>query len=1040
MLIEKRSLGGGCDGDTNQRELPDNVMLNFMNGRCGVTEFGRDFRAENVPGTTQTTNNNVPPYGTNKCIGSCVDEARGYILFFLCNTFSDHGIYCYDILNNITYGVLYDSQVTGDLNFSNSYRIDRNCKVVGDMLYWTDNLNPPRRINYIAAIKTNHPAFSTTVTPYTNPISQSVITWIRRPYGLPVLTTKGFGGGIGANFVASFAGQFASRLFYRDGEYSVLSVPTAMINYNLATDTDNLIQVLFPLTETFDQDVQIIQLAVRYDNSPTYFIIKEWNKANATDLAEINAHNNGITNLTYNFYNNEQGIPVGEADSVKPADSIGITVKTIEFATNRMFQGNYVKGYNVPTTTSLTASLVSGSGATGYTRIWKSYSSYQLAIQFRDKSKRKCSVVTNSTLVITIPDRDLNFNSYTTGINWVVSNALATLEIPDWAYYYDILITKNLRTRNFITGNAYPMQYAKKQPDGTFTYQNAYDSNVYGIALNTYLLNNDGIGYLFDAANSDIARLYVSTTATVYSLNVIAQDAQYIIIQPQNLGNTISSIGVRFEIYTPYKQSDNETFYTTGESFTITNPTTGSRTYSTTSGIINGDVYRWFDQKLEFMSPNNKIKWDSWTNIYGEINQQSLLGQVNKTNFFSWSNAKIIGAQTNGLSTFDALDEKALPLEDGAIQKLQLASKVSDQGQGNILLAVCSTEIVSVYLGATEVFGSSKTVYVAQSTDVAGSANTLTGSFGTANPESIVQYLGLVFGYDVNNGVWWQYSANGLVSISSYKMSRFFSRYSKDYLAASANNLDNINGFHHIPSGINPFNKELMCTMPGLIYSNYANTLPSYSSVPVYATSIINRFDIYDRLGKTMAFKFEENKWGSNFEYLPEWMETVENKMFGWKNGTLYSFDTNTTNWNTFFGVQYPVRICITANLNSSLMKVLNNLAIEGDGTIPNFVVALTAVPNQQITDLASTDTVNGELSWVVNEGVVERAFLCDRLSPNTSGTADQKLFTGDSLRDFSIFIMAEYQSYTGLVYINYFNVGYDASRGMKNIVNVVNK
>jgi hypothetical protein len=271
-------------------------------------------------------------------------------------------------------------------------------------------------------------------------------------------------------------------------------------------------------------------------------------------------------------------------------------------------------------------------------------------------------------------------------------------------------------------------------------------------------------------------------------------------------------------------------------------------------------------------------------------------------------------------------------------------------------------------------------------------------------------------------------------------MTRFFQRYSKDYLAASTGNLDNINGFHHIPSGINPFHKELVCGMPGLIYSNYANTLPSYTSVPSYASSIIDRFDIYDQLQKDMIFSFEENAWTRNFNYGCEWYEYAENKMFGWKNGVMWSFDTNTTDWNTYCGVQQPMRICLTGNLNSSMMKVLNNIALEGDGTIPNFVVALANVPNLQITDLADTDTKDGELLWVVNEGVVEREFLMDRMSPNATGTAEQKLFTGDSLRDFAIFVMVEIHPYTGLTYINYINIGYDESKGMRNIVNVINK
>lgn len=1035
MLIAKNSFEGGLNGDDSVRLIPANAMLNAMNCRMAVTEYGRNLRLENLPGTTAISQSVFPPYGTNLTLGAVPDDDRNRIIFFNYNSFGYHGIYCLDYSSPsipVVYAVLYDTQVSTGLDFSKSYRIDRNARVVGDLLYWTDNLNQPRRLNIEAGIKMNHPSYSTTVAPYSYPMNESVISLIRRPYGLAVIPTK-IVAGVATNFIKSFAGQFASRLIYRDNEQSVISVPSEMINYNLETDTFDDVQVIFPLAETFEQDVQIVQLVVRYDNDPNYFVVKEWNKDNATDLAEINAHNNGITNLTYNFYNDKIGLPISNEDSVKPFDNIPITAKTLETANNRLFLANYVKGYDTPTTTSLAATLVSGSGATGYTRIWKSYSTYQLAIQFRDKYKRKSFTVTNSSLVITIPDRTIAFATYTTGINWTVSNALATLEIPDWAYYYDILITKNLRTRNFITANGFPMQYAKKQPDGTFTYQNTYDSNVFGIGLATSLMNNEsGIGYVHEEGLGDTARLYLNSTATVYSLPVIAQDAEYVIVQAQDLGNTISSIGVRFELYTPYKQQEKEFFYTTGATYKITNPTTGSRSYSTTSGILSGDVYRWFDQLLEFMSPNNKIKWNSWTNIYGEVNIQDLLGQVDKENFIQWSNTIINGSKTNGLSTFDALDEKSLPESMGEINKLQVANKVTEEG--NVMLAIGAKETASLYLGEVQLVGASANAFIASSPGVIGTINILRGSYGTINPESVIEYLGLVCWLDVLNGCFVQYSNAGLEPVSRYKMSRFFQRYCKNYLDASTGNLDNINGFHHIPTGIDPFHKEVLCTLPGLIYENYATSLPSYSSVPSYATSIVNRFDVYDSLAKTMSFQFEENKFGSNYEYMPEMYAYLQNTMFAFKNGLPYTHNTNTTNWNTFYGVEYPVRLCFASNTNPSALKVLNNIALESN-TIPDFTVAYADYPNIQLTDLASTDD-----NWVNQEGTFYADFLKDRLSPNASGTADQKLFTGDDLTDIALKIMCEWGVYESLFFINFANIGFSVARGQKQIINPVNQ
>lgn len=1031
MLIEKRNFFKGMNGDDSQRLLEDGYSLNIMNSRLGVTEYGRDGRNENLPGTTAITQSVYPPYGVNQCLGSAVDTARTKIIFALWNSFGYHGIYCRDIINNITYAVLYDSQVTGGLNFSKSFRIDRNMKVVGDLLYWTDNTNNIRRMNIEAGIKMNHPSYSTTVTPYSWPMNQAVINLIRRPYGLAVTATKIFAGGFGNNFIAEFAGQFAHRLIYRDGEYSCIGTPSDMINYNLPTDNYNDVQITFPLAETFDQDVQVVQLVVRYDNNPDYFVIKEWNKANASELAEINAHNAGTTNLTFNFYNNTTGIPVGQADSVKPFDSIPLTCKTLEYAINRLFLSNYLKGYDTPATTSLTASISTNGSDPASALSLKCNSPYQIGLRFRDGAKRSSFVVTNDSCIVTNPDRTYSTVPYNS-IAWSLSNAAATTEIPTWAEYYDIVVTKNLRTRSFIQMLSFNLQYVKKNADGTYLYQSVYSSSDYALAVDISLLTGIGVGYA--SSDGDVCRLYLGTTATVYELAVIGQDGNYVLVKPTDIGSLVTQPGSYFEIYTPYKPLENETFYTIGQSYKINNPGTGSRSYSTLGGIITGDIYR-FKATLfgtihyEFMSPNIN-KWQNWVQFYGEGIFQSNLGQVDKGNFIQWSNVKIVGAQTNGLSTFDSLDEKSIP-DVGDINKLQLTNKISDLGQGNIMLAICSSETASLYLGETQVQAASDTAYVAQSTSVIGSVNVLNGSLGTINPESVVAYLGNVYWVDILNGVFVQYSPAGLEPVSRYKQTRFFKRYAKDYSDASAGNLDNINGFHHIPTGVDAFHKEIICTLPGLIYSNYATTLPSYSSVPSYATSIINRFDIYDQLGKTMAFKYNDNIWGSNYEFMGEWYDYVENQMYGWKNGVMYSHNTNTTNWNTFYGTQYPVRVCITGNLNPSLVKDLFNIAVEGSAA-PDFTVALTSVPYTQITDLAASD-------YTDQEGVYYAHFLRDRLSPNSTGTADERLYKGDILKDFSIFVMLEFQQYSNLMYINFVDIGYQISKGQSNIVKTVN-
>jgi hypothetical protein len=383
------------------------------------------------------------------------------------------------------------------------------------------------------------------------------------------------------------------------------------------------------------------------------------------------------------------------------------------------------------------------------------------------------------------------------------------------------------------------------------------------------------------------------------------------------------------------------------------------------------------------------------------------------------------GTQSNGLSTFEALNFKTVPLGTGSIQKLQLASKTTEQGV--VMLSIGSFQTASCYLGEVQLVGSSSNSSLVQDTAVIGTVNVLKGMFGTTAPETVVEYLGVIFWYDLNNGTIVQYSSNGLFPISSYKQEKLFKNYAKGYLAASEGNLDNINGFHHIPTYVDPYHKELGVTLPGLIYENYADTLPSYSSVPSYASSIINRFDMSDGLAKTVTFNIQENKWVSDYQFIAEQYDYFDNRMFGWKNGALYEFNSNSSLWNTWFGQQYPVRICWVLNKPLSGLKDMAEIVIEGSQA-PNFTVIYTTLPNTQITDLTSSDFTN-------QEGILYARILRDRLSPNTTGTADQKLNTGDVVLSQIPQIMTEFQSYESIIYVNFVDVGFNLSRGQNFIL-----
>lgn len=518
--IEKKYFAapdGGLNADDVDAVIAINQWVNMENCRVGSTDKGVTGVVESVGGTLLLSD--VQPSVTFICIGGVVDEAKNRFFYFLCNKHTpDHKIMCYIPDTNTMYVTLLSSQVTGGLNFNKNFLI-HSAEIIGDLMYWTDGNGSPKKINVEAALKLNNPSYVTDTAAYTSPLSQSVIELIRRPYGLPVTVAKSTDGGFSNNFVKDFSGQFASAFIYRDGEETVASVPSEMVILNFSGETFNRVQVSFPLSETFDQDVQVIQLLVRFDNSPDYFIIKQWNRANSTDAAAIAAHNSGATALSYNFYNNAQGIPFGSAKSAKQEDAVPIKSGTLEFANNKLFLGNNLKGFDTPATTSLFASLFLNPSSPTSALQLKANGSYQIAVRFRDNSKRNIGfAVTNSNCIVTCPDRSYGTLPYY-NLNWALSNTNSLIEIPEEAYYYDIVVTKCLTTRYFVSSICPNIQYAVKNTNGTISYTSIYNAAIYGVALDLSIFNVFGFGYLFN--QGDLCRLYLGTTSTVYNLNVI---------------------------------------------------------------------------------------------------------------------------------------------------------------------------------------------------------------------------------------------------------------------------------------------------------------------------------------------------------------------------------------------------------------------------------------------------------------------------------------------------------------------------------------
>ena len=209
-----------------------------------------------------------------------------------------------------------------------------------------------------------------------------------------------------------------------------------------------------------------------------------------------------------------------------------------------------------------------------------------------------------------------------------------------------------------------------------------------------------------------------------------------------------------------------------------------------------------YGYNAEVMNPSDDY-FLNWTQITGRPNiVLEDAKEINKVTSISFSETKIPGSNINGLSKFSALDETELDEVTGPLRKLVLTTKT--QSTGTVLLGLSENETTSIYLGEQQLEGSSSgSQFLAVTKGVIGTKNTLKGSYGCINPESVATSEGNAFWFDAKNSTVLRYSTEGVSSIGDVNMRSFFKK--KGPLAVSG---DKVYGTYDI------YNDEYILTLP----------------------------------------------------------------------------------------------------------------------------------------------------------------------------------------------------------------------------------
>jgi hypothetical protein len=370
-VIQARGFSGKLNQDDSPFRLPAGDYSDALNVTRDSQGAGNDEIIANVPG------NEVVNYafsaGTNKVIGNYADKVRNRQYIFVWNSNGYHEITYYDATLNTIVKVIKNLTDTGSvnvLNFDPSWKINHIDIIYrdeeGDLLYWTDGLNPPRKINVQTAVLGNYGV-----------IVSSYLDVAKEPPSAPPYCVYENDNTVTINNLNNNQFKFKYRFVFDDLEKSVTSAQSEIpIPFNYTTPavytdpTKN--STIFIVFQTGAFNVKKIELLAAQSQGVTfsdYFLIQ------VIDKAELGLNSNDVA--TFKFYNDQAYNIIPIKESIQPFDIVPLKAYTQSLPNGNVLDyGAITEGYNLIEPNYETTNLTSLSSELN--------NSYLLAVAYQD--------------------------------------------------------------------------------------------------------------------------------------------------------------------------------------------------------------------------------------------------------------------------------------------------------------------------------------------------------------------------------------------------------------------------------------------------------------------------------------------------------------------------------------------------------------------------------------------------------------------------------------------------------------------------------
>lgn len=498
-------ISGSMNKDLDERLMPKSQYRDALNIDVNVSKGEDAGVAKNKMGNVRVVDISAlsgrdvfdPITGDElaKTIGCVEYEAFSKIYWFVaCDTFD--GIYEYDEPTGIAVRVLQSNKATpstpSKLNFRKEYPITGVNFIRGNgennFLYWTDDYNPPRRIN-ITRVKSD----PTGVSGYQvdDPrIDNDIDVILEPPLFAPSIYMYNDEDVNDTNNISEKFLYFSYRYKYVDDQYSSMSPFSAVsfvpkeyqYDYGVGNNKSmtNFYNSVKLTIETGNEFVKEIQVFVRDTKNINVGIVDTFSKS------ELNISDDA--SYTISFNNNKVYAALPNDQVTRLYDNVPLLAKAQDVVGNRIAYGNYVQFRNIADCFGNDINInydlklkSSQSSETSPKATWRSDRDYEIGLVYLDKYGRMSTVLTAPPM----SPANLTGNTlYVPATNSSTSNTIVLTiknQPPCWATHYRVYVKQSKKSYY----NVFPiLSYS----NGLFKYFLINESDLDKIKVGEYVI------------------------------------------------------------------------------------------------------------------------------------------------------------------------------------------------------------------------------------------------------------------------------------------------------------------------------------------------------------------------------------------------------------------------------------------------------------------------------------------------------------------------------------------------------------------------